>query len=410
METTIRLHPKQYEAYNFTTNYGLACSGIQGGKTFLGSIWSGKKISELPRGIGLIAAPTVKILRQSTLQRFFEIFPELVKFYKEQKGEIELPSGGIVYVRSTDNPLGIEGMTLDWAWLDEANMMHRLVWLFIRGRLAVKKGQCLMTSSWYNLGWLYKEVYLPCVNGLDSYISVFKWRSVDNPYFSKEFYEQEKQRLSKEEFARRYEGEPTRMEGLIYEFQYDPKFKMDDKMRDFLANPEQVIAGVDFGFTNPTGILIGKVKDGHLYITAEWKREKKTTPEIIDQCKLYDGRNHVRKWYPDPAEPDRIEEMKRAGLYCGDVNKDVEYGISVVKGLVKEKRFHVSDDCVELLDELEQYHYEDGEEVPVKENDHLCDALRYMVVGANLMKEDNFRKQYLNHPFRDKTIEIWNGE
>jgi Terminase large subunit, T4likevirus-type, N-terminal len=110
----IELFKQQFDAFGFASQFGAAIAGVQSGKTFLGSVWSAKKIQEFPKGNGIIAAPTYKILQQSTLDKFFQNFPMMRRFYKESKGEIELPTGGKVFTRSFDQPLGAEGITAHW--------------------------------------------------------------------------------------------------------------------------------------------------------------------------------------------------------------------------------------------------------------------------------------------------------
>ena len=63
------------------------------------------------------------------------------KFYKESKGEIQLPTGGKVFTRSFDQPLGAEGITAHWAWADEAGQMPRLAWTILKSRVAMTGGQ-----------------------------------------------------------------------------------------------------------------------------------------------------------------------------------------------------------------------------------------------------------------------------
>ena len=164
MKKEVKLHPKQYQAFNFKTQYAACICGIQSGKTYLGTHWAFQK---LLKGDGLIAAPTYKILQQSTLKKLFEEYPILRQFYKEQKGEIYIPAGSIkgidedrnVFIRSMDNPLGVEGMTIKWAWLDEAGQMPLLAWTITRSRLSIARGQCLITTTPYNMGWLYQDFY-----------------------------------------------------------------------------------------------------------------------------------------------------------------------------------------------------------------------------------------------------------
>src|SRR3990167_10670761 len=216
-ERTVKLFSKQFDGFNFTTQFGAAVAGVQSGKTFLGVHWAGKKIMEFPDKNGVIVAPTYKILQAATLKKFFEIFPELRQYYKEQKGEISLPTGGTVFIRSADNPLGIEGITADWVWLDEGGMCSVLTWTVLRSRVSMTGGQILITTTPYNMGWLYQDFYKTLKKGLDSQLSFFSWPSIANPYFSKEFYEAEKRRLSTDEFGRRYMGEFKKMSGLIWD-------------------------------------------------------------------------------------------------------------------------------------------------------------------------------------------------
>lgn len=396
--TVIELHKDQWGAYQLKQQFGLVVCGVRAGKTFLGAIWSQKKITEFPMGTGLIAAPTNKILQQATLEGFFKLFPEYRKYYKKQEGLIELPSGGKIYARSTDEPLGLEGMTLNWAWLDEAGMMSRVVWVVIRARVSTTAGQVLITTTPYSMNWLYKEVYLPCLEGRDKDIEFFSWKSVDNPYFPKEFALKEKERMSPAEYAKRYEGKFVRLEGLVWNID-DSHILEKGKIEEYLKYPERTIAGVDWGYTNPAGILIIKIKDGKYYVADEWKEVQRTTSEIIQKSLEFNKENFVQIWYPDPAEPDRLDEMRRSNLTVGEVNKDIPLGISKVEELFRSHRLFILDSCKELQDEIAQYRYDipkenrSGKEVPLKVNDHLVDCLRYAIIGNELGQSLTYQEE-----------------
>ncbi len=94
--------------------------------------------------------------------------------------------------------------------------------------------------------------------------------------------------------------------------------------------------------------------------------------------------------------------MKRAGLYVKDVNKDISFGISKVQQLIRENRFFVFNKCKNSIDEFNYYHYdlEKIKDLPVKENDHLMDAIRYAVVGY--LSISNYEINY------DSMLEILN--
>lgn len=390
MKKEVKLHPKQYQAFNFKTQYAACICGIQSGKTYLGTHWAFQK---LLKGDGLIAAPTYKILQQSTLKKLFEEYPILRQFYKEQKGEIYIPAGSIkgidedrnVFIRSMDNPLGVEGMTIKWAWLDEAGQMPLLAWTITRSRLSIARGQCLITTTPYNMGWLYQDFYKSWKENKDSDLSVFTWRSIDNPYFPVDFYEKEKQRLKPAEFAKRYEGEFARLEGLVYNL-HNWHIIPRQELRS-----EYVLGGVDWGYTNPAALSVIIVLDGAYYIVDEWYEVGKTTPEIKEEMIRLQKKWRVNRWYADSANPEKIQEVMRdSGLYVIPSTKNkssISEGISTINQYLNENKLLVFDDLKNTLAEFESYQYlasKDGinqKEDPMPFNNHLMDAIRYSITG-----------------------------
>lgn len=378
-ERIVKFFKEQFAAFNFTTQFGGVIAGVQSGKTFLGAHWAGKKICEFPTKDGIIVSPSYKILQQATLRKFFDIFPELRVYHKEQKGEIHLPTGGIVYLRSADNPLGIEGISPMWWWLDEGGMTSPLTWTVLRSRVSMTGGQGIITTTPYNLGWLYKDFYLRWQEGKDKNFSFFTWKSIENPYFSKEFYEAEKSRLRAEEFSRRYMGEFRKMTGLVYDILaeqiIDPK--------DIQFKSERIM-GIDWGFQNPAAIAILYFYDKQWFVVDEWKNTRRTTAEIIQVAKNKMTEHRITRIFPDPAEPDRIEECRRENLPMMETNKDLKGGISYIQQLIKEKRFFIFNNCQETITEASMYHYpeeenKEGKDEPVKFNDHIMDAMRYAI-------------------------------
>ncbi len=211
----------------------------------------------------------------------------------------------------------------------------------------------------------------------------FHFTTYDNPYIDPSELEEAKKTMTEDQFAQEYLAEFRKMEGLVYK-----EFNRFKHLFDDLTPRKQiaeVIAGVDFGYTNPSAIIrIEHDVDNHYWVTREWYKTGQTTAELIEVA----GTMSVNNFYPDPAEPDRIEEMKRANLNCREVSKDIEAGVQAVRELFKQGRLHIHKDCVNLISELESYRYPDPKtvsmlteknkpEVPLKLNDHACDALRY---------------------------------
>lgn len=391
-DTKIKLHPKQFDAFNFKKQFGAAICGVQSGKTFVGAVWAVHQTNKFPDGVGLIVAPTIKVLNQSTLEKFFELVPEYRQYYKKQEGVIEVPSGSKIFIRSADRPEGLEGMTLDWCWADEAGQMPRLFWTVIKARVSAKGAQVFLTSTPYSSNWFFTDIYEAHKNGTDDRVEVFTWKTNENPVFQTErgraYLAAEKQAMGEKLYAMRYEGEFTKMEGLVWDLPDEQIVDMSTpQMQQVLKYPDRVIGGVDWGFNNPAAIVIIAVKDAIYYILDEWKEAGKTTEEIVYQAREFKDKYAVDLWFPDPANPEKIEEFKRKSLRCGMTNKDVSLGISEVKRLINEQRLFVGDGCNEFLDEINQYHWEepkDGrneKEQPVKFNDHIMDAFRYACMG-----------------------------
>jgi phage terminase large subunit len=271
----------------------------------------------------------------------------------------------------------MEGITANWGWLDEGGQCSLLTWTVMRSRVSMTGGQILITTTPYNLGWLYQDFFQRI--GQDKQLSLFTWRSIDNPGFSKEYYEAERLRLRPEEFARRYMGKFEKMAGLVYDI--TPENIVEPL--DINIKTETRIIGMDWGFRNPAALIVLYLRDNCWYVVDEWKEVEKTNPEIIQVAKIKMQDHQLLYAYPDPAEPDRIEECKRDGIPVMEVSKDIKGGVSYVQELFRTKRLFICSNCVHTLDEIAMYHYPEEQEgktpkdEPFKLNDHLMDALRY---------------------------------
>jgi phage terminase large subunit len=147
----------------------------------------------------------------------------------------------------------------------------------------------------------------------------------------------------------------------------------------------EVIAGIDFGYTNPSSMLvIGKDFDNHYWVMHEFYKKEHTNSQLIEVAKNLKSNYHIDLFYPDPAEPDRIEEFNQAGFACREVNKNIALGIDHVQRLFKSDKIHIDIACENLIWELERYRYKEQvrddlneKEQPVKKDDHAMDSLRY---------------------------------
>lgn len=385
----------------------IAClSGIQGGKTFIGAVWLLREIQAAhERGVHgdwMIVAPTYNILQQSTLVKFHSMFPKDWGRWKEQRKEFTLDWGGTIFVRSADEPEHLEGITALGAWLDEAGQYKYQAWINIQGRLSINKGRAIITSTPYATNWLHREIVKKAatLNGepttqpdTNPDVALVAWTSVDNPAFPREEYERAKASMSKELFDRRYNGNFTRLEGLVY-----PEFNHATCMVEPFPVPGhwKRFAGMDFGNTAPTAIVCVAEKPaveanketGVAYEPAVYYvyREFYKSRALLSQVAEFLKQDNLSYVLSDPQGAQNIDELKRAhGLrrvLPADNSKDM--GFERIRVLLKDGRLKFFKDRTEsVISEIEEYHYpapdpdRNPSDQPVKKDDHTMDALRY---------------------------------
>jgi PBSX family phage terminase large subunit len=396
----VNLTPAQKEIARDSHRFRVLNCGRRFGKTLLAvEEMVGKAMAKKGRRIAYFA-PTRDDAREITWGMLVSKCENIITYKNEQRLEVKIMTidGG----ESSITLYGWEavkdrgkgrGLANDFIVLDEV-AFYRGFWEgwneVLSPTLIDRKGEALFISTPKGFNHFY-DLYNMQENNSD--YKSFHFTSYDNPHIPVEEIAREKASKPENAFAQEYLADFRKAEGLVYkEFNRE---RHTYEVADIRVN--RILSGIDFGFTNPTAVLtVIQDFDNHFWITSEWYKREKTNVEIIDWCKSI----RAEKYYPDPAEPDRIEEMKRAGLNVQEVSKDVEKGIDSVRELFKTNRIHIHNSCQNLIAELETYRYKEhsGEgnnpEEPVKENDHALDALRYVLFNQRPI--DNSRQEDFN--------------
>jgi len=136
--------------------------------------------------------------------------------------------------------------------------------------------------------------------------------------------------------------------------------------------------GQDYGFTNPAALLKVVISQGKLYWDECLYQSGLTNADIIERM-THEDKADV---YADSAEPDRIEEIHRAGWNIYPANKDVKMGIDVCK----RQTIYITPRSVNTIKEVKGYARKKDKngvvlEEPIKFNDHAVDAGRYGTLG-----------------------------
>jgi len=204
-------------------------------------------------------------------------------------------------------------------------------------------------------------------------VAILQTTYKDNPFLDREYIQMlEELQEQDETYYRIYTlGEFAEPEHLIY-----TKYNVEDRAPDSF---DEVIYGLDFGYNNPTACLRIGIKDQEIWILDELYRTHLTNADLIDLLKEF-VREKAAPIYCDSAEPQRIEEIQRAGFNAWPSAKDVKLGID----FVKRQKLHILRSCENTLKEIRMYKWkEDAKgnilDEPVKFMDHCADALRYAV-------------------------------
>jgi phage terminase large subunit len=205
------------------------------------------------------------------------------------------------------------------------------------------------------------------------------------------------------------DGKPARAEGVIVDEYNEAKHRIYED-----AVPEIVrwVGDVDWGYTNPGSLkLWGLDKDDRMYLMGQVYHTRRKIDWWVKRAKeLEEELGRAEAWLCDPSEPAYIAQFRSAGLNARKGVNDFSPGINAVKQRFDDDRmFFVYNNlkykdqslarerkptCVE--EELPAYVWADKKhkEVPVKENDHGVDGLRYAVcyvdkvTGSHLPAQD----------------------
>jgi PBSX family phage terminase large subunit len=382
------LHQSQKIIAKSKSRFRVVNAGRRFGKTVLAS--------EEIKGVALFKeakivyiAPTIQQARDIMWQQVkSELQPIIIKA-NESRLELEVMNkdgkSSFIQLKGWEAIETLRGQSFDFIVLDEVASMRNF-WIgwneVLSPTLIDRRGSCMFISTPKGFNHFYDLFNL---QEKDSDYESFHFTTYDNPNIPVEEIEREKKSKPENTFAQEYLGSFRKSEGLVYkEFRRD-KHVYNDESEKQPANLIRYMAGIDFGFTNPTAIIAcRKGHDNDYWITGEWYKTQKTDEQIAEVVAAY----KFDEVYPDPESPSAIAELQKRDVYCKEVikNKDsIKNGINRIRSLFLQNKIHIHASCVNLIDELETYSYPDSkigrneEENPIKENDHALDALRYML-------------------------------
>ncbi|MFE5852005.1 PBSX family phage terminase large subunit [Streptomyces sp. NPDC056500] len=281
----------------------------------------------------------------------------------------------------------VRGLTCAGAYVDEATTLPKAFFDQLTARCSVPESKIFATTNPDNPAhWLRKKYLLrPRETRLRSWHFVMD----DNPGLSEEYKARAKSSHQGLFYKRNVLGLWVQAEGAIYD-----AYNEDTHVVDTLPEMRRHWLGIDYGTTNPfAAVLLGLGVDDRLYVVAEWRHDSRTTNRQMTDAQYSKA---VRAWlaelgvvpewtFIDPSAASFSTQMWQDGHpNIARAINDVGDGIRSVAAALAAGCLYIHASCVGLLEEIPGYAWDQkasdqGEDKPIKLNDHSCDALRYVL-------------------------------
>jgi PBSX family phage terminase large subunit len=403
-------HAKQEAVHKSNALYRVLVAGRRSGKSFAASK-EAEFILLQPNKRIWVVAPTYSLADKVFREIYYELIikktlPMSAVIKKSENNKIikigfdkdDMPCGdhnkivatSEIIGMSADNPISLLGEGVDLLIFDECAKSSAIIWeKYLSATLADRNGRAIFPTTPEGQNWVYDLFKRGNSNAHPDWES-FHFESTDNPHISQSYLDQQKRNLPKEVYDQEHRALFTAFKGQVYKDLNEMTHGISRK--DY---PEftRIRLGIDFGFTNPTAILvIANDNDGRYYIIEEHYETGMHESDIVEVVAglqekykdLYDG------GVADSSEPDKVEALEPYGIEGTYKNKDsVKQGVIAVAGAIKVQddgrpRLYIDYDCFNCWREIPNYKYKEqrninAKEEPQKIDDHTCDAARYLI-------------------------------
>jgi len=330
----------------------------------------------------LIVRKTMPAMRNSVILPFLA---ELSNFGVYDRVKIDrvnmnlFYNNNLLHFQGLDDPEKTKSSEYNYMWVEEATDIlesdFKTIWLYLRAPTSDGNINKIFLSfnpidefHWIKSKLIDDPTYASEVNVVHS---TYK----DNPFLdqkSKDRYE----RLFEQDinFYRIYAlGEWGKLDNVIYK-------NWDIVTPDNVPKENIIVTyGVDFGYNAEMAVAKCTIKDMDVWVEEVLYRKGMTNSQLIEYLQRnVPKRDWSKSFFCDSAEPDRIREIKLAGINAKLAQKNVNDGIDLVKRL----KLHVVNNSVNVIKELRAYSWKQDKngnviDTPVDYLNHICDAIRY---------------------------------
>lgn len=415
---TFHLHSSQGLILKHPARFKVLDAGRRWGKTYLALTALCIEALQYPEARLWYVAPTFRQAKQIAWVLLKKLLEGVEAKWNESELSVKIAqTGSLIELKGSDNEDSLRGAGL--------GTKHHM------GGLALLIDEF---ASIYDNWAVWHEVLRPMLSdhksgalfistpkGKDAFWELFMrgqreendWKSwqfstTDNPYIDPQEVEEAKNTMPERYFRQEYLGSFESFVGLIY-----PEFSAKYHIIKPIYLPEIYtrIGAIDPAITGTTAVLKSAIdEDGTIFVYEEYYEKNKRVSEVCES--VHNTKEKVR-WYIDPASKGSkiqregalytlYDEYRDNGIHANKAENDVEFGLNRVGELLKANKIKIFSNCTNLIWELERYHWSEHKEsirgepkaVPYKKDDHLVDALRYIVASKTSKTDIEQEQQY----------------
>lgn len=270
----------------------------------------------------------------------------------------------------------------------------------------------------HGMSWMFDEIWEPFQKGRLHEATLILVDMDDNPYLDARTKKRALAGLTKEEKEARKSGRFVHFAGMIYD-EFSRNFHVIPEIRE-VPPTARVYVGIDPGMRHMAAVVwCYLTPEDTLVQFDELALQGHTVKQVAEAIKLVNQKWGQKTesgaivslhpdWYViDPSARNIVHQTGRSdqmeftdhGVVTILGQNSVTAGINRVKERLQAKRFLVTANCQQTIDQFRKYRWatpnrteDDSKEKPVKTDDHLLDALRYVVAS----------RPYANHEAEDE--------
>ena len=419
MQNSFELTAKQAEFIkNAHHRWNVASGAVRSGKSYLQvsyTILSRLEERRGKRGLRVFLGATRANIERNILQPMRDIYGIGIASEISSKNYAKV-FGEKVYCIGADNVRQVaktRGSEIAYCAVDEGTDINKEVFEMLKSRLSLPWSCCDITTNPSSPNHWFKEFLDSREQGVDIYLQ--EYTIYDNPFLPEEYVRAlEAEYAGTVWFDRYILGRWTLAEGLIF-----ANFREALESTPETRAQENVVS-LDYGTSNPFAALLWGRRgprwsaENELYYSGRDTGVQKTDQEYLQMLEdfvrpIMQKREDDSKRSMIPFERMRVIVDPSAASFIAllrqskwfrpwDANNDVLNGIRETSSAIQLGLIKVDPRCKNWTREAQSYIWDDKAETdkPVKEHDHLMDAMRYFVKTMRLVRPnlENYRSPF----------------